>query len=79
MGGILKGIKEVIIGTGAVICGLLIEVIATLEKTLYWAITDGFYQRNFIYNLSIPLIILGIILIVISYKKKNILQQFILT
>lgn len=68
----MRGIKEVIVGTGAILCGILIEVIATLEKTLYWAITDGFYQRNFIYNLSILLIIVGLILIVIGFRKKEV-------
>ena len=63
--------KEVIVGTGAMICGILIEVIAKLEKTLYWAITDGFYHRNFIYNLSILLIIIGLILIFIGFRKKE--------
>lgn len=31
----MRGLKEVIVGTGAIVCGILIEVIATLEKTLY--------------------------------------------
>ncbi|MDV4149869.1 hypothetical protein R0131_03385 [Clostridium sp. AL.422] len=68
----IRGIKEVIVGTGAMFCGILIEVIATLEKTLYWTITNGFYQRNFIYNLSILLIIVGLILIVIGFRKKEV-------
>lgn len=68
----MRGLKEVIVGTGAIVCGILIEVIATLEKTLYWAIADGFYHRNFIYNLSILLIIVGLILIFIGLRKKEI-------
>lgn len=68
----MRGLKEVIVGTGAIVCGILIEVIATLEKTLYWAITDRFYHRNFIYNLSILLIIVGLILIFIGFRKKEI-------
>jgi hypothetical protein len=68
----MRGIKEVIVGTGAMFCGIVIEVIARLEKTLYWAITDGFYQRNFIYNLSILLIIVGLILIVIGFRKEEV-------
>lgn len=67
----MSGIKEVIVGTGAMVCGILIEIIATLEKTLYWAITDGFYQRNFIYNLSFLLIIVGLTFIVIGFRKKK--------
>lgn len=35
----MRGIKEVIIGTGISICVILIQAIATLEKTLYWTIT----------------------------------------
>lgn len=68
----MRGLKEVIVGTGAIVCGILIEVIATLEKTLYWTITDGFYHRNFIYNLSILLIIVGLILIFIGFRKKEV-------
>ncbi|SCJ38502.1 Uncharacterised protein [uncultured Clostridium sp.] len=68
----MRGLKEVIVGTGSIVGGILIEVIATLEKTLYWAITDGFYHRNFIYNLSILLIIVGLILIFIGFRKKEV-------
>jgi hypothetical protein len=68
----MKGLKEIIVGTGSIICGILIEVISTLEKNLYWAITDTYYERNNIYNLSILLIIIGIILLVIGFRKKDI-------
>ena len=67
----MRGLKEVIVGTGAMVCGILIEAIATLEKTLYWAITDRFYQRKFIYNLSILLIIVGVIFIIIGFGKRD--------
>lgn len=68
----MKGLKEIIIGTGATFCGILIEIIATLEKTLYWTITNGYYHRNFIYNLSIILIMLGLILIVLGFRKDKV-------
>ncbi|MDU1280426.1 MAG: hypothetical protein E6960_18495 [Clostridium sp.] len=67
----MNGLKKVILGTGALFCGVLIEIIARLEKTLYWTITSGYYHRNFIYNLSIILIIFGLILIGIGLKKND--------
>lgn len=66
----MKGLKEIVVGTGSTICGILIEIIATAEKNIYWAITDGYYERSNIYNISIILIIVGIILIILGFKKK---------
>lgn len=68
----MKGLKEIVVGTGATVCGILIEVLATVEKKLYWAITAGYYERSYIYNLSIILIIVGLVLIAAGFKKKDI-------
>ena len=39
----MSGLKETIVGTSSIMCGILIKVISVLEKNLYWAITSGYH------------------------------------
>ena len=68
----MSGLKETIVGTSSIMCGILIKVISVLEKNLYWAITSGYYECNNIYYIYIPLIIIGLIFLIIGFRKKDI-------
>jgi uncharacterized membrane protein YphA (DoxX/SURF4 family) len=68
----MKGVKEIITGTGFLISGSLGVSIGNLEKTLFFSAprADSFVP-SVTYFLFSFFIIVGCIYIILGFKKKN--------
>jgi uncharacterized membrane protein YidH (DUF202 family) len=68
----MKGLKEIIAGTGFLISGSLGVAIGNLEKTLFYSAprTDSFIPSATYFLFSF-LIIIGMIYIILGFMKKN--------
>jgi hypothetical protein len=64
----MKGLKEIIVGIGFLISGVLGVAIGNLEITLN---TAGEYKHSVTYRLFMFFIIVGIIYTIIGFMKKN--------
>lgn len=64
----MKGLKEIIVGIGFLISGVLGVAIGNLEITLN---TAGEYKHSVTYLLFMVFILVGIIYTIMGFMKKN--------
>lgn len=68
----MKGLKEVIAGTGLIISGSLGVAIGNLEKTLFFSTPrEDSFVPQVVYFVFCFLIIVGFILNILGFMKKN--------
>lgn len=60
-----------IVGAIFLSTGVLIEILARMENTLYWSNTTNFYFRDPFYNVSFFFIGLGVCFFFVEWKKTR--------